>query len=120
MPVIAPPAGVSGRVEEGGWDPHIADAELQWLRQRRETGDGTLHTQRLKLSRPADFEAVCEHYRAALGEGWQGEWVLEAEGTKEGRQNLLDAVQASADGTTKRGLWEVARDKSGGGRIWMR
>lgn len=56
----------------------------------------------------------------ALGEGWQGEWVLEAEGTKEGRQTLLDAVQASADGTTQRGLWEVARDKSGGGRIWMR
>lgn len=56
----------------------------------------------------------------ALGEGWQGEWVLEAEGTKEGRQCLLDAVQASADGTTRRGLWEVARDKSGNGRIWMR
>jgi hypothetical protein len=55
-----------------------------------------------------------------LGEGWQGEWVLEAEGTKEGRQSLLDAVQASSDGTTQRGLWEVARDKSGGGRIWMR
>lgn len=56
----------------------------------------------------------------ALGEGWQGEWVLEAEGTKEGRQSLLDAVQASAGGTTQRGLWEVVRDKSGGGRIWMR
>ena len=56
----------------------------------------------------------------ALGEGWQGEWVLEAEGTKEGRQSLLDAVKASEDGTTRRGLWEVARDKSGGGRIWMR
>ena len=56
----------------------------------------------------------------ALGEGWQGEWVLEAEGTKEGRQSLLDAVRASADGTTQRGLWEVVRDKSGGGRIWMR
>lgn len=56
----------------------------------------------------------------ALGEGWQGEWVLEAEGTKEGHQSLLDAVKASEDGTTQRGLWEVVRDKSGSGRIWMR
>ncbi|EKM58328.1 uncharacterized protein PHACADRAFT_252562 [Phanerochaete carnosa HHB-10118-sp] len=56
----------------------------------------------------------------ALGEGWQGEWVLEAEGTKEGRQSLLDAVKASEDGTTRRSLWDVVRDKSGGGRIWMR
>ncbi|GJE88700.1 hypothetical protein PsYK624_047830 [Phanerochaete sordida] len=58
--------------------------------------------------------------RDALGEGWQGEWVLEAEGTKEGRQSLLDAVRPGPDGATPRGLWEVARDRSGGGRVWMR
>ncbi|KAI0690157.1 hypothetical protein BC835DRAFT_1281482 [Cytidiella melzeri] len=56
----------------------------------------------------------------ALGEGWRGEWVLEAEGTKEGRQSLLDAVNAGSNGTTPRGLWEVVRDKSGAGRLWMR
>ncbi len=56
----------------------------------------------------------------ALGEGWQGEWVLEAEGTKEGRQTLVDAAKANANGSTPRGLWEVVRDKCGTGRLWMR
>lgn len=56
----------------------------------------------------------------ALGEGWQGEWMLEAEGTKEGRQSLVDAVKAGHDGSTPQGLWDIVRDKSGGGRIWMR
>ena len=56
----------------------------------------------------------------ALGEGWRGEWVVEAEGTKEGRQSLLDAVKAGHDGRTPRGLWEIVRDKSGAGRLWMR
>lgn len=56
----------------------------------------------------------------AIGEGWRGEWVLEAEGTKEGRQSLVDAVKVGLNGATPRGLWEVAREKSGAGRIWMR
>ncbi|KAI0955888.1 hypothetical protein AcV7_006430 [Taiwanofungus camphoratus] len=58
----------------------------------------------------------------ALGRGWQGEWMLEGEGTKEGRQSLLDALQAGdADGArARRGEWEVVRDKSGGGRLWMK
>lgn len=56
----------------------------------------------------------------ALGEGWRGEWVLEAEGTKEGRQTLIDAAKAGTDGSTPRGLWEVVRNKSSAGRIWMR
>lgn len=66
----------------------------------------------------------------ALGEGWRGEWVLEAEGTKEGRMSLLEAVKGrpvaasgNKDGArvvTPRGLWEVVRDKCGAGRLWMR
>ncbi|KAF7797317.1 hypothetical protein EIP86_008512 [Pleurotus ostreatoroseus] len=55
-----------------------------------------------------------------LGEGWQGEWVLEADGTQEGKRSLLDAVSPGPDGLTRRGLWEIVRDKSGGGRIWIR
>ncbi|EMD34030.1 hypothetical protein CERSUDRAFT_97955 [Gelatoporia subvermispora B] len=57
-----------------------------------------------------------------LGRGWQGEWVLEAEGTKEGRQYLLDALTANAgaEGRVVRGQWEVVREKSGGGRLWMK
>ncbi|EGO24465.1 hypothetical protein SERLADRAFT_438081 [Serpula lacrymans var. lacrymans S7.9] len=36
----------------------------------------------------------------ALGEKWRGEWVLEAEGTREGRQTLLDCLcrRAGSDG----------------------
>ena len=57
----------------------------------------------------------------ALGEGWQGEWILEAEGTQEGKQQLLDAVKADpGTNLTRRGVWEIVRDKSGAGRIWFR
>ena len=54
------------------------------------------------------------------GDGWKGEWVLEAEGTKEGRHNLIDSLQAGENGETKRGMWEVLKEKSGRGRIWMK
>ena len=54
------------------------------------------------------------------GDGWKGEWVLEAEGTKEGRQNLIDSLQAGENGETKRGMWEVLKEKSGRGRLWMK
>lgn len=59
---------------------------------------------------------------AGLGRGWQGEWMLEGEGTKEGRQSLLDALSDGPDGSglTRRGKWEVIRDKSGNGRLWMK
>ncbi|KAH9940961.1 hypothetical protein B0H21DRAFT_697335 [Amylocystis lapponica] len=58
----------------------------------------------------------------ALGRGWQGEWVLEGEGTREGRQILLNVLTAhgNAPGMSRRGLWEVVREKSGGGRLWMK
>ena len=59
---------------------------------------------------------------AGLGRGWQGEWMLEGEGTREGRQSLLDALSDGPDGSglTRRGKWEVVRDKSGSGRLWMK
>ncbi len=58
----------------------------------------------------------------ALGRGWQGEWVLEAEGTREGRQGLIEALSGGTvgPGLRKRGQWEVVREKSGGGRLWLR
>ncbi|TFK45855.1 hypothetical protein OE88DRAFT_1668720 [Heliocybe sulcata] len=54
--------------------------------------------------------------RPGLGEGWQGEWVLEGEGTKEGRLSLLDAV--SGEGGVRE--WELVREKSHGRRIWLK
>ncbi|OBZ72481.1 hypothetical protein A0H81_07642 [Grifola frondosa] len=58
----------------------------------------------------------------ALGRGWFGEWVLEAEGTPEGKQSLIDALNGSTNrpGFRQREQWQIVRDKSGGGRLWMR
>lgn len=53
----------------------------------------------------------------AIGDGWKGEWVLEGEGTIEGRQILIDCIRGCE--TAKR-EWEFVREKSGGGRIWLK
>jgi len=52
-----------------------------------------------------------------MGSLWQGERILEGEGTREGRQSLLDAL--SGDDSSER-LWEIVRQKSGGGRVWLK
>lgn len=52
-----------------------------------------------------------------IGDGWFGEWVLEYDGTEEGKQTLLDALNGRPLG---RRYWEVVRDKSGGGKLWLR
>ncbi|KXN81306.1 hypothetical protein AN958_05161 [Leucoagaricus sp. SymC.cos] len=58
-------------------------------------------------------------FGAEIGEGWFGEWVLEGEGTSEGRQQLLDIVcKGDIPGGSKE--WEFVRERSGNGRIWLR
>ncbi|KAI0749812.1 hypothetical protein C8Q80DRAFT_648380 [Daedaleopsis nitida] len=58
----------------------------------------------------------------ALGRGWHGEWVLEAEGTREGRQSLVEALSHGTvgPGLKKRDQWVVVREKSGGGKLWLK
>ncbi|KAF9533838.1 hypothetical protein CPB83DRAFT_411542 [Crepidotus variabilis] len=56
---------------------------------------------------------------AGLGEGWFGEWVIEVEGTKEGRAGL-EVLLSGAAGEGKKRLWEVVRERSGNGRLWLR
>ncbi|THH32197.1 hypothetical protein EUX98_g1966 [Antrodiella citrinella] len=54
------------------------------------------------------------------GEGWYGEWILETEGTREGKQTLIDSLRLGADGQARRGMWQIIKEKSGKGKIWMR
>jgi len=52
------------------------------------------------------------------GSRWGSEWILEAEGTKEGF-TFLEASIASADAGALQ-EWELVREKSGRGRVWLR
>lgn len=58
-------------------------------------------------------------FEDGVGDGWLGEWVLEAEGTREGRQVLLDCLGGEGEGEVRR-EWELVREKSGGGRLWLK
>ena len=60
---------------------------------------------------------VAPHVRPGLGEGWHGEWILEGEGTKEGRQSLLEALSGNVN--VKR-VWELVMERSTPTRIWLR
>jgi hypothetical protein len=51
-----------------------------------------------------------------LGEGWMGEWILEGEGTREGKQVLLNCLK----GCGEQRVWELVMEKSGGGRVWLK
>lgn len=54
---------------------------------------------------------------SGMGEGWFGEWVLEGEGTSEGKEVLFDALRGVDLGRRE---WELVRERSGGGKIWLR
>ncbi|VDB98725.1 unnamed protein product [Peniophora sp. CBMAI 1063] len=56
-------------------------------------------------------------HRENLGEGWQGEWVLEGEGTPEGRARLLDAVSGAINRAQE---WEMVPEKTTASRLWLR
>ena len=55
--------------------------------------------------------------RPDFGEGWHCEWILEGEGTKEGRQSLLDALRGDASCERE---WELIMEKCSTVRIWLR
>jgi len=57
------------------------------------------------------------HVRPGLGERWHCEWVLEGEGTKEGRQSLLGALSGNASTEWE---WELVMERCTATRIWLR
>ena len=57
------------------------------------------------------------HSRPDFGDGWQCEWILEGEGTKEGRQSILDALCGDENGGRE---WELIMEKCTTARIWLR
>ncbi|KAJ7475958.1 hypothetical protein FB451DRAFT_1245321 [Mycena latifolia] len=52
-----------------------------------------------------------------IGLGWQGEWVLEGEGTREGQKVLLDCLRG-VKGPLRE--WQLVREKCTGERLWFR
>ncbi|KAJ7170840.1 hypothetical protein C8R43DRAFT_1231566 [Mycena crocata] len=52
-----------------------------------------------------------------IGLGWQGEWVLEGEGTREGQKVLLDCLRG-VKGPFRE--WQLIREKCTGDRLWFR
>jgi hypothetical protein len=57
------------------------------------------------------------HVRPGLGEGWHCEWILEGEGTKEGRQSLLDTLRGNDSAERE---WELVMERCTTTRIWLR
>jgi len=56
---------------------------------------------------------------SSVGDGWNVEWVVEAEGTKEGKAGLIMALDPSEDEVHDT-EWEIVREKCSPGRLWMR
>ncbi|KZS94256.1 hypothetical protein SISNIDRAFT_549433 [Sistotremastrum niveocremeum HHB9708] len=54
--------------------------------------------------------------RARFGEGWVGEWTLEAPGTPEGKFTLEQAMNGEAVNL----VWEVVIERSGHGKLWLK
>ncbi|KAF9487732.1 hypothetical protein BDN71DRAFT_1458167 [Pleurotus eryngii] len=71
------------------------------------------------IARVVKYPSTGYEEEDAIGGGWTGEWILEGEGTREGRQALLQCFDRWASGVVKKEL-ELVRDKSGGGRLWFK
>lgn len=55
-----------------------------------------------------------------MNEGWAGEWILQGEGTREGRVALQESLMRRPDTDRVEREYEIVLDKSGSGRLWLR
>lgn len=105
MPSPATKSGVAGfaRVKRFAWVGKVDGAEIlaTW---RARAGDD-----------------LKDGFYGFSGEGWATQWVVEAEGTKEGKAGLLEALDPSVgDEDPTATEWELVRDKCTPGRLWLR
>ncbi|ETW83163.1 hypothetical protein HETIRDRAFT_107281, partial [Heterobasidion irregulare TC 32-1] len=119
-PVPAPAPGSP----HSHWHSHLAALPIPPF-PRSSTGHRTVDR-----DREADAEGVAdgdgdEDVWAGVGEGWRKEWVLQAEGTVEGRTALLDALRDSAraewagrDEAAGR-VWEMVVERGAAGCVWL-
>lgn len=54
---------------------------------------------------------------SVMNAGWIGEWILQGEGTPEGRVSLQKALQGGRETECE---YEIDLEKSGNGRLWLR
>ena len=59
------------------------------------------------------------HFAPEIGQGWYGQWVLEAEGTSEAKQQLWD-ILTNRPVPARPTQWQLLRERSGNGTIWLR
>ncbi|CAK5269448.1 unnamed protein product [Mycena citricolor] len=52
-----------------------------------------------------------------MGQGWQGEWILEADGTLEGQRILVNCLRGV---TGPYRQWQIVREKCAGDRLYLR
>ncbi|KAI0035400.1 hypothetical protein K488DRAFT_83107 [Vararia minispora EC-137] len=91
-------------------DPHLTLMSLPTTVRSPHSPRGLARTRRYMW-----VAQVHAQRREDLGAGWQGEWTLEGEGTKEGRQGLLDALSGGVECE-----YEMVVEKTTGTQLWLR
>ncbi|KAF8071878.1 hypothetical protein FPV67DRAFT_903159 [Lyophyllum atratum] len=95
-------------------------------------GNGSALVRRYKWLARVFVHGPVDADEPELGAGWQSEWVLEGDGTKEGREALVDWLigrgrsglgKGKGKGTVDEEWeweWELVRERCKKGRIWMK
>ncbi|KAJ3714276.1 hypothetical protein C8R42DRAFT_255779 [Lentinula raphanica] len=71
------------------------------------------------VSSPTKLFTAEDETELEVGIGWEGEWTLEGDGTKEGREVLLSCLRQDQKRVDLM-EWELVRDRCGKGKVWLR
>lgn len=75
------------------------------------------HSGYTRVNTYAWLASLDAHSHSAMSDGWRGEWVLQGEGTREGKVALQNALRGGQSGEHE---YEIVIEKSGNGRLWLR